>query len=75
MSSHVPEPIDAKALRSITMEAQQWQNVVIALHEIPYRIAKPLIDAIVEQCSEPRQKLHPAQRPNGDTPPVGWPDR
>lgn len=40
------QPIDASAPIEVTLQAQQWNVVLAALSEAPYRIAKPLIDAI-----------------------------
>ena len=37
---------------SITLEAQQWNGVMAALAETPYRIAAPLIQAISEQLQQ-----------------------
>jgi hypothetical protein len=34
---------------TVTLEAQQWQSVIAALSEAPYRVAAPLIDAITQQ--------------------------
>ena len=52
------QPIDASAPITVTLQAQQWNVVLAALNEAPYRIAAPLIAAIGEQL-----QAH-APRPN-----------
>jgi hypothetical protein len=42
----------------VTLEAQQWNAVLAALLEAPYRIAAPLVQAVSEQ-------LHAQATPNG----------
>jgi hypothetical protein len=42
----------------ITLSAQQWNLVIMALHEVPKRIADPLIEAIVTQAN-PQNDLNP----------------
>jgi hypothetical protein len=42
----------------ITLSAQQWNLVIMALHEVPKRIADPLIEAIVTQAN-PQNDLSP----------------
>jgi len=34
----------------VTLDAAQWQTVLIQLGEGPYRVVAPLIQAIAEQC-------------------------
>jgi hypothetical protein len=59
-------PIAANAQLSVTLEAQQWNSVIAALAEAPYRIAAPLIQAMTEQLQQnaPGQEV-PAVRQNG----------
>jgi len=37
---------------TITLEAQQWQGVLAALADAPYRISAPLIQAISQQLQQ-----------------------
>jgi hypothetical protein len=46
---------------TITMEAQQWQGILVALSDAPYRVAAPLIQAISQQL----QQQAPTQQSNG----------
>jgi hypothetical protein len=50
---------------TITLEAQQWNGVLGALNEAPHRIARPLIDAIVQQVQQAQSAAPPAAKPNG----------
>jgi hypothetical protein len=36
-------------LLTATLEAQQWNIVMSALHDAPYRVAAPLIEALSRQ--------------------------
>jgi hypothetical protein len=36
-------------LLTATLEAQQWNVVMAALHDAPYRVAAPLIEALSRQ--------------------------
>jgi hypothetical protein len=45
-------PVPANMPLTITLEAQQWNSVMAALAETPYRIAAPLIQAISEQLQQ-----------------------
>jgi hypothetical protein len=36
-------------LLTATLEAQQWNAVMSALHEAPYRMAAPIIEALSRQ--------------------------
>lgn len=64
-------PIAATAQLSVTLEAQQWNSVIAALAEAPYRIAAPLIQAMTEQLQQnvPGQEV-PAVRQNGAAEPA-----
>lgn len=42
-------PIPPDTALSVTLEAQQWNTVMAALSEAPYRVAAPLIQAITGQ--------------------------
>ena len=44
--------IQPSDMRTVTMRAEQWQQVLVALHQAPYGIARPLIDTIVQQCTQ-----------------------
>jgi hypothetical protein len=45
-------PIAANTPLSVTLEAQQWNAVIAALSEAPYRIAAPLIQSMSEQLQQ-----------------------
>lgn len=64
-------PIAATTPLSVTLEAQQWNAVIAALAEAPYRIAAPLIQAMSEQLQQnaPDQGV-PAVRQNGAAEPA-----
>ena len=47
---------------TISLEAQQWNAVMAALQEAPYRIAAPLVQAIGEQLQVQAQTV---QQPKG----------
>jgi hypothetical protein len=36
---------------SITLEARQWNLIIEVLHDVPYRVAAPLIQAIGQQAA------------------------
>jgi hypothetical protein len=50
---------------SVTLEAQQWNVVLGALGEAPYRIAAPVIGKIIEQVQPQSQQMTPVAKPNG----------
>lgn len=58
-----PTPLQPDQPISVTLEAQQWNAVLGALGEAPYRVAAPLIAKIIEQVQG--QKTTPVARPNG----------
>jgi hypothetical protein len=70
MQTAQPQPIEATMPLTITLEAQQWNQVLATLNEAPYRIAAPLIQTIGQQLQEQTGQLGPqapAQAPlNGD---------
>lgn len=57
-------PIEPTAPIAITLQAQQWNLVLAALGDAPYRIAAPLIAAITEQAQQADAPA-PAARSNG----------
>ena len=42
-------PLEATARTSVTLTNAEWQSVLGALGEAPYRIAYPLVQSIVTQ--------------------------
>jgi hypothetical protein len=44
-----PQPIEATMPLSVTLEAQQWNQVLACLHDAPYRVAAPLIQSVGQQ--------------------------
>jgi hypothetical protein len=40
---------------AVTLEAHQWNVVIMALYEIPKRIADPLIAEVQRQCTAAAQ--------------------
>lgn len=66
-----PPVVEATAKMAVTLEAQQWNGVLAALSEAPYRVAAPLIQAIGEQLQQQSQQLQgPGEGPllNGHAP-------
>jgi hypothetical protein len=45
----VPPQVNANQPFTVTLEAQQWNLVLAALHEVAYRISAPLIQTISDQ--------------------------
>lgn len=58
---------------TIQLEAQQWNAVLAAISEAPYRVAAPLVQAISEQlqgqAQQPSLPNGPAITPPGDLAP------
>lgn len=65
-------PIAANTPLSVTLEAQQWNSVIAALAEAPYRVAAPLIQAMSEQLQQnaPDQEVQAPVRHNGAAEPA-----
>lgn len=47
-----PQGVPATQQFTITLEAQQWNAVLAALAEAPYRVSAPLIQAIGQQLQQ-----------------------
>lgn len=47
------EPIDANASLPATLTATEWNVVLSALHEIPYKLAAPIIPKLAQQLQAP----------------------
>ena len=45
------QPVPPTQPFQVTLEAQQWNGVMAALSEAPFRVAAPLIQAISEQLN------------------------
>jgi hypothetical protein len=43
-------PIDQNTQISVTLNATQWNLVLLQLSEGPYRVVQPLMTAIQQQC-------------------------
>jgi hypothetical protein len=48
----MPPPVPANQRMTVTLEAQQWNGVLAALAEAPYRVAAPLIQVMTEQLQQ-----------------------
>lgn len=60
------QPLDPAAPLAITLHAQQWNMILNVLHDAPYRIAAPLIQAITDQAQAAQQPPPiPPAKPNG----------
>jgi hypothetical protein len=46
-------PLQTDQPVAITLTALEWNAVLVALHEAPYRIAAPIIQKIVAQAQPP----------------------
>jgi hypothetical protein len=62
-----PQPIQPDQPITITLDAQQWNMVLGALGEAPWRLASPLINRIMEQIQAVQQSpaAPRAAKPNG----------
>lgn len=59
-------PISPTAPIAITLEAQQWNVVIGALGEIPWRIADPVLREITTQAqAAATEAAPPPAKPNG----------
>lgn len=62
-------PLQPDQPLAVTLEAQQWNVVLGALQEAPWRIADPVIRKIAQQIEQSQQTqgepLPAAQRSNG----------
>ena len=59
--SDFPRTLQPTERLSVTLEAQQWQQVVALLSDVaaPLRITQPLVNAIATQCMRPHTaELH-----------------
>lgn len=57
--------MDANDPVQITLAAQQWNVVIAALNEAPYRVAAPVIEAILKQANPGGQMIDAAVAANG----------
>ena len=50
-----PRTLQPTERLSVTLEAQQWNQVLQLLHEVaaPLRVTQPLVQAIAAQCMHP----------------------
>jgi hypothetical protein len=64
----MPEPVAPNQPFTITLEAQQWNSVLAALSEAPYRVSAPLIQAISQQLQSQAPQAVPGPQPNGGMP-------
>lgn len=63
-----PRTLQSTERLSVTLEAQQWQQVVALLSDVaaPLRITQPLVNAIATQCVHPRSAELRELRPTMD---------
>ena len=64
-----PQPVPANQPFTITLEAQQWNAVMAALSEAPFKVAAPLIQAISEQLQGQQQPSPNGAGYGADLPP------
>lgn len=57
-------PVSPTMQMSVVLEAQQWNAIMGALSDAPYRIAAPLIQAISVQLDQQASQGE-ANKPNG----------
>jgi hypothetical protein len=62
MNSTQMSPVAPTHPFNVQLEAQQWNAVLAAISEAPYRVAAPLVQAISEQLQGQAQQT---QQPNG----------
>jgi hypothetical protein len=49
-------PLDPNEHVTVRLRAQDWNSVLAALHEMPYRLANPLVASILEQVRDHQQQ-------------------
>jgi argininosuccinate lyase len=60
-------PLDPAAPIAVTLTAAEWNGVLAALGEMPWRMAHPIIGRIVQQVQPPDpEKLPASPLANGD---------
>lgn len=62
-----PESIEASTPIAITLQAQEWNQILNVLADAPFRIAAPLINKITEQANKSNMSASAmvAPLPNG----------
>jgi hypothetical protein len=67
--------MDASDMIAITLPARDWNVIITALHEVPKRVADPLIQAIATQAraaemasERPAAPIPAPERANGQAP-------
>ena len=45
-------PIEPNQPLTVTLTAQEWNNVMAAVNELPHRIARPLFDKMGQQLQQ-----------------------
>jgi hypothetical protein len=50
-------PISPNTQLTVTLDAQQWNGVLAALSDAPYKMAAPLIQAMTEQLQTQAQTI------------------
>lgn len=67
--SDLPRPLQPTERISVTLEAQQWNQVLALLHDVaaPLRVTQPLVNAIAGQCMNPHTAQLHALRPTDES--------
>jgi len=72
MKGNLMQPVDPQTPMHATLTAQEWNAVLGALGEAPYRIAAPIIQKLGLQLNQQQTERagmmmpEPALRPNGE---------
>ena len=51
-SNMPPTPIQADAVLSANLQAQEWNVVFTALNELPMRVSRPVFDKLMAQFNQ-----------------------
>ena len=62
-------PITQTTPLTVTLQVQEWNAVISAMAEAPFKLVAPLVNAITQQL----QEQAPPQQPNGNGQDMGRP--
>lgn len=61
----ITQPIEPTAPLAVTLQAQEWNQVLAILSDAPYRAVAGIIAKITEQASAAANAAAPTGKPNG----------
>jgi hypothetical protein len=50
-------PVPPTKILVVQLEAQQWNAVIQALHELPLKVSGPIVNAMIPQLKEQAEKV------------------